>query len=169
MEESPCALIRDGVKFLTPRGMGMNAIRVKLLTVTVAGCLVFSTSTFAQANPYGPKTLLPPAPKATKVEITQGPELELARTNFAIIRWTTNNPGGTDQHIGVVHYGTSPSDLSQTAKSPIRINRNHPDSIFRVRVEGLAPQTTYYYTVDSMGSTGISDGVKSSVNRFSTP
>ena len=42
------------------------------------------------------------------------------------------------------------------------------DTMFRVRVLDLSPQTTYYYTVDSMGSTGGSDGVKSSVNQFST-
>jgi hypothetical protein len=31
---------------------------------------------------------------------------------------------------------------------------------------GLKPQTTYYYTVDSMQGNGKSDGVKSTVNDF---
>jgi hypothetical protein len=38
-----------------------------------------------------------------------------------------------------------------------------------VRVGGLKPQTTYYYTVDSMQGTGESDGVKSKLAHFSNP
>jgi hypothetical protein len=78
-------------------------------------------------------------------------------------------PGGDDEHFGIVHYGTDPGDLSQTAKSHIRLNRNHPESIFRVRVPGLKPQTTYYYWVTSAGADGTSDGVKSAVSQFTTP
>jgi hypothetical protein len=43
-----------------------------------------------------------------------------------------------DVHYGVVHYGTNPKDLSQMAKSPIRLNQGHPYTIFRVRVGGLS-------------------------------
>jgi len=67
-----------------------------------------------------------------------------------------------------VHYGTDPEDLSQTAKSPIRLNRTHAETIFRVRMMGLQPQTTYYYKVTSMGGDGQSDGVESSVQHFTT-
>jgi hypothetical protein len=35
-------------------------------------------------------------------------------------------------------------------------------------MDGLKPQTTYYYKVTSMGSDGQSDGVESSVNHFTT-
>jgi hypothetical protein len=93
----------------------------------------------------------------------------LANDNSAIIRWASNNPGGSDEHYGVVHYGTNPKELTQTAQSHIRLNRSHPYTIFRVRVEGLQPKTTYYYTVDSMQATGKSDGVKSPVKSFSMP
>src|SRR6267142_4144913 len=58
-----------------------------------------------------------PRKKAERVEITKGPELELAADHLTIIRWTTNNPGGSDVHYGIVHYGTDPKDLSQTAKN----------------------------------------------------
>jgi hypothetical protein len=110
-----------------------------------------------------------PAETAAHAQITKGPELELNRSNWAIIRWTSNNPRGTDEHWGVVHYGTDPGNLSQTARSHIRLNPSHPDTIFRVRVMGLNPRTTYYYTVDSIQVTGKSDGVQSAVNRFTTP
>jgi len=73
---------------------------------------------------------------------------------MAIVRWTTTNPRGDDEHYGVVHYGTDPDDLSQTAKGHIRLNRTHPETIFRVRLMGLKPQATYYYKVSSMGEDG---------------
>jgi hypothetical protein len=104
-----------------------------------------------------------------RVKLTQGPALEVAHDDLAIIRWTTNNPGGTDDHFAVVYYGTDPTDLSQMAKSHIRLNRGHPETVFRVRMVGLKPQTTYYYKVTSTESNGKSDGVESPVNQFTTP
>jgi Purple acid Phosphatase, N-terminal domain len=146
----------------------MNRLYVILSIATLACYLVFSNSMTAQTSAYSPK-VLPPAPKSARVQITQGPELELASDKSAIIRWTSNNPGGSDEHFGVVHFGTNPKEISQTAKSPIRLNQNHPYTVFRVRVDGLASRTTYYYTVDSMTANGTSDGLKSSVNHFTTP
>jgi phosphodiesterase/alkaline phosphatase D-like protein len=116
-----------------------------------------------------PAQILPPAQRATHVEITQGPSLESAQDNRAIIRWTSSNPGGDDEHFGVVHYGTSASNLSQTAKSHIRLNRGHPDTVFRVMVNNLKPGTTYYYTVGSTGADGTDDQVQSTVQKFTTP
>jgi phosphodiesterase/alkaline phosphatase D-like protein len=147
----------------------MNRLHVRL--AAVAGSLLLSNLMAAQKTPYTPTQIPPPAKTAAHVRITHGPELELANAydKSAIIRWTTNNPGGTDQHYGVVHYGPNPEELTQTAKSPNRMNRNHPDMTFRVRVEGLKPKTTYYYIVESTQGTGKSDGVKSPVRRFSTP
>jgi hypothetical protein len=131
--------------------------------------LLFVSSSAAQSDTYVPQEL-PPAAKAPRVRIAHGPELESADGNSAIISWTSNNPGGSDEHYAVIHYGTNPRELNQTAKSHIRLNQNHADTIFRVMVIGLAPRTTYYYTVDSMEATGESDGVvMSSVRQFTTP
>ena len=147
----------------------MNGLHVRL--VAAAGSLLLSNLIAAQVGPYAPKEIPPPAPTATHVRITQGPALELASAsdNSAIIRWTSDNPGGSDEHFGVVHYGTNPKELSQTAQSHIRLNRNHPTTVFRVLVVGLQPKTTYYYTVDSTQATGKSDGLKSPVKTFSMP
>lgn len=123
----------------------------------------------AQTSHYTPKVIEPPAIKAARVQITEGPSLELYRNNEAIIRWTSDNPGGTDEHWGVVKYGTDPHNLNLTAKGHIRLNRNHPYTVFRVRVEGLKPGITYYYRVDSMGGDGSRDGVKSTVYHFTSP
>ena len=138
----------------------MKGLLLKLAITATVCTLLSSNPTAAQ--------VLPPAKKAEHVDITKGPALELARDDFAIIRWTTNNPGGTDVHYGVVHYSTDPKDLSQTAQSPIRVNRGHPETIFRVRMPGLKPRTTYYYKVTSTESNGKSDGVESPINQFTT-
>jgi Purple acid Phosphatase, N-terminal domain len=147
----------------------MNTLHVKLATTAAAGSLLFSNLIAAQ-SPYKPKEL-PPLLPTKQVRITHGPELELANVhdNSAFIRWTTNNPGGTDEHDGIVHYGTNPKELNQTAKTPNRLNRSHPDMIFRVRLPDLQPKTTYYYFVESAQATGKSDGVKSPVKSFSMP
>jgi hypothetical protein len=147
----------------------MNRLQVRL--AAAVGSLLLSNLLAAQVGPYAPKTIPPPAPTAAHVRITQGPELELASADdkSAIIRWTSDNPGGSDEHFGVVHYGTNPQELSQTAQSHIRLNRNHSYTVFRVRVDGLQSKTTYYYTVDSTQATGKSDGVKSPIRHFSMP
>jgi hypothetical protein len=127
-----------------------------LLTLSI---MVFSGSLLAQESPT--------TPKAARVQIIQGPEIALASW-FTVIRWMTNNPGGSPVHYGVVHYGTDPKDLSQTAKNPIRLNPYHSSTVFRVHLYNLKPHTTYYYTVDSVESTGKSDGVTSPVQNFTT-
>jgi phosphodiesterase/alkaline phosphatase D-like protein len=149
------------------RGLAPHRFFLPLAITVIAGGVFLSPSTAAQSG-YEPK-ILPPAKPAARVEITEGPELESVRNNTAIIRWTSNNPGGSDEHFGVVHFGTDAGQLSQMAKSHIRLNQNHAYTVFRVRVDGLKPQTTYYYTVDSMQANGKSDGVKSSVHQFANP
>jgi hypothetical protein len=123
----------------------------------------------AQMPRYVAKDIPPPAKRTARVQITDGPSLESFRNSDAIIRWTSNNPGGTDEHFGVVNYGTDPKVLEQTATSHIRLNRNHSYTLFRVRMGGLKPATTYYYTVDSMEANGKRDGVKSPISHFTTP
>lgn len=148
---------------------GLHTLRLLLpaAIMLLAGALFFPYAIHAQAG-YQPQ-ILPPAPAALHVHITEGPAIESIKDNLAIIRWTSNNPGGADEHFGVVHYGTDPEHLTETAKSHVRLNQNHSYTVFRVRVDGLKPQTTYYYTVDSMQGNGRSDGVESSVNHFINP
>ena len=138
----------------------MNKLLLKLALAIMFGCLLYSTPAAAQVSP----TTKRPA----SVRITRGPEIERADPYLTIIRWTSKNPGGSPEHYGVVHYGTNPKELSQTAKSPMRLNPGHSYTVFRVRMDGLKPRTTYYYTVDSMEASGKGDGVKSTVKHFTT-
>ena len=130
-----------------------------LIAVTTAS-LIGSNPTAAQQTPGGEE--------AGSVQIIIGPALESVGEKSAIVRWMSITPAGPAEHFGVVHYGTDSKDLSQTAKSPLRLNMAHPNTIFRVRVDGLKPGTTYYYTVDSTRPDGTSDGVKGTVNQFTT-
>src|SRR6266566_3859978 len=141
--------------------MTMKALVMRLAITATVGRLLLSNTGAAQ--------IPPPAKRAARVEITKGPEVELSKSHLTIIRWTTNNPGGSDVHYGVVHYGTDPKELSQMAKNPITLNQSHPQTTFRVQMRGLEPRTTYYYTVTSMESNGKSDGLKSEVREFTTP
>jgi phosphodiesterase/alkaline phosphatase D-like protein len=130
------------------------------LTLIATGSLFFPPHATAQATS--------PSKQTSRVHITKGPALESAHDDWAIVTWTSNNPGGSDEHFGVVHYGTDPKNLSQTAKSHIRLNPGHSYTVFRVRVDGLTPKTTYYYKVDSANANGASDKVPSPVKTFMT-
>jgi phosphodiesterase/alkaline phosphatase D-like protein len=139
----------------------MDRLFLKLAIAFIASGLLSPIPAATQVSPT--------TRKAAHVQITQGPEMERIDPNFAIIRWTSDNPGGSPEHYGVVHYGTNPKELSQTARSPIRLNPSHSYTVFRVRMADLKPGTTYYYKVDSIEANGNGDGVKSTVKRFSTP
>jgi PhoPQ-activated pathogenicity-related protein len=139
----------------------MNRLFLKLMMTLMVSNVVYSTPVAMQESPT--------TKKAASVRVTQGPAIERLEPEFAIVRWTSNNPGGSPVHYGVVRYGTHPKKLDQTAKNPIRLNPTHPNTVFRVRVYDLKPRTTYYYTVDSMEANGTKDGVKSPVKSFTTP
>ena len=125
------------------------------LSITILG-----GSLLAQESPI--------TPRAKRVQISEGPEVPLLGGYLTVIRWTVNNPGGLPVHYGVVHYGRDPKQLSETAKNSIRLNPYHSSTVFRVNLYDLPPKTTFYYTVESMDSSGMSDQVTSPVETFST-
>src|ERR1700751_1625690 len=134
--------------------MNMNKV---LLTLSI---MFLSGSLLAQESPI--------TPRAEQVHISEGPEVPLVGPYLTVIRWTVNNPGGLPVHYGVVHYGTDQKNLDQTAKNPIRLNPSHSSTVFPVNLYDLPPKTTYYYNVESMDSSGKSDGVTSEVKTFTT-
>lgn len=132
----------------------MNKVLLTLSVMVLGGTLL------AQESPV--------TARAARVEISDGPEVPLVGGYLTAIRWTVNNPGGLPVHYGVVHYGTDPKNLNQTAKNPIRLNPTHSSTVFRVSLYDLSPKTTYYYTVESIDSSGKSDGVISPTKSFTT-
>jgi hypothetical protein len=131
-----------------------------LADAVLAIAVLYGVSAAGQFTPYHAEAPNP-VKKAAHIEVVDLPSPEILRSDHAIIRWTTTNPGGADQHYGIVHYGTDPKQLSLTAKSPVHLNHGHPTTIFRVMVSGLQPKTTYYYTVAATGSNGDADDFKS--------
>ena len=131
---------------------------MKLGALAAAYCLAFPIRGVAQLSPS--------TERAATIRITEGPAIELSRNNLTIIRWTVNNPGGSPLHYGIVHYGTDPDHLTQISKSPTRLNPDHPNAVFRVRMYDLKPGMTYYYTVRSVEGSGTDDRVKSGIDHF---
>ncbi|MDX6712420.1 MAG: Purple acid Phosphatase, N-terminal domain [Blastocatellia bacterium] len=131
-----------------------------LAMIVMLGGLLYSTPVAAQVSPT--------TKRAANVRITKGPMIERADSYLTIVRWESNNPGGSPVHYGIVRFGTDPRNLSQTAQSPIRLNPSHPTTVFRVRIDGLKSGTTYYYTVDSMEANGKKSRLKSPVKKFTT-
>jgi hypothetical protein len=137
-------------------------VRPVLLTVAitvVVNNLIAPHATAAQQRPV--------AHGFERRQIVRGPALESATHDTAIIRWTVNTGGGTAKHYGIVQYGTDPKKLDQTARSPNRWKRSQPN-VYRVRIDGLMPGTTYYFTVDAAQADGIGMGLKSRVSQFTT-
>ncbi len=143
----------------------MNKLLVKLpLAAMIAGLLCANPS-FAQdaQNPNAP------APKNPNVQITEKPMLEMALEDMAILRWTTDNPGGSPEQFAVADCGTDPNALNHEWKSHIRLNQGHGETMWRVRISGLAPNTNYYCTVASEDANGTPTGPRSDVYQFTTP
>ena len=65
----------------------MKKLLLNLAITAGAASLLASTPMPGQVSPTTQKT--------GRVRITQGPEVELAREHLTIIRWATNNPGGS--------------------------------------------------------------------------
>jgi hypothetical protein len=74
--------------------------------------------------------------------VTRGPYLQNGSTTAASVRWRTST--ATDS---VVRYGTTPGNLNLTASNGTSTTEHE------IRVTGLAPNTTYYYSVGSSSAT----------------
>src|SRR6201998_778588 len=101
--------------------------------------MILSGSVLAQESPI--------TPRAGRVQISEGPEVPLVGGYLTVIRWTVNNPGGLPCTTGVCTMAKDPKHLSETSKTPIRLNPYHSSSPFRVNLFDLPPKTTFYDTV----------------------
>ncbi len=100
------------------------------------------------------------------LQITDGPRVEYVGHDRAEIAWTTSTGGSS-----VIHYGTDPNNLSQTAQSsysPASAPPNGQHAVHRVTINNLQPNTTYYFVVDSGQGQGTGTGVRSPVEQFHT-
>lgn len=95
------------------------------------------------------------------LQITQTPRVPRISDTWAVVTWMTNAGGSS-----IVHYGTDANNLNQTAQAPYAQGSN--DTRHRVRITGLQPNTTYYFTVDSGQGQGTGTSAASDVRKFTT-
>ena len=135
----------------------MSKLFVKLsVTATIGGLLCVSPG-FAQNT----------APAA---QMTQAPEVEIMHDDTAILRWKTTAPAGpSSEQFAIARCGESPDSLGPEWKSHIRVNKTHSETMWRVRIENLKPQTTYYCKVTSRDANGNNTGPESDLCQFTMP
>jgi hypothetical protein len=106
-------------------------------------------------------TLILAADRPAAVRITQGPTVEGVGDSWAVIAWTTNTGGSS-----VVRYGTDQRNLSQTA--PYSDNDKTATQNHRVRLQGLRPESRYFFVTVSGQGEGTGTQATSSVGQFET-
>ena len=94
---------------------------------------------------------------AQSAQITNGPVVEFVNDNSAVIAWSTNVLASS-----VVKYGTDPNNLTQTAEAP------WGQETHRVNLNGLQPNTAYYFQVKSAQAQGTRTSALSNVASFQT-
>jgi hypothetical protein len=97
------------------------------------------------------------APQNDAVQITHGPIVENVTDTTAIIAWSTNVNAGT-----VLHYGTDPKHLDQTAGMP------WGGLTHRVNLKDLKPGTTYYFQGESPNGQGTGTSAQTAPASFQT-
>jgi hypothetical protein len=98
-----------------------------------------------------------PALPSVSVEITQGPVVESVTDTTAVIAWSTNVNAGT-----VLHYGTDPNRLQQTAGMP------WGGLTHRVNLKDLKPDTKYYFQAESPKGQGTGTSASAPQSSFRT-
>lgn len=108
-------------------------ITITLLVGTLAVAQSKSGTTASQGSPATP----------TEAKgISNGPVAEYVADSSATIGWSTHNAGKTS-----IKYGTDPAHLDQTADAvQSKDGRNH-----HARLQGLSPDTRYYFQVVQNG------------------
>jgi hypothetical protein len=94
---------------------------------------------------------------AAQVPVTRGPVIEIADSTSATITWSTQQPSTSR-----VWYGDDPDDLTQVTEDHNRGTEH------RVRLEGLQPNSTYFFQVDSNPSNARVETQSPAVMSFKT-
>ena len=92
----------------------MKELPLRLAMTVMAGSLFYSA-------PAAPESRGPGS--SASVRIIDGPRVERVDPGFAIVRWTTNTPGGSPVRVGVVNYGTDRLNLKT---HPLRLTEREP-------------------------------------------
>jgi phosphodiesterase/alkaline phosphatase D-like protein len=103
----------------------------------------------------------PTQASAGNVHITNGPVIEHIDQNTAILAWSTNVPSSS-----IVRYGTNPQSLTQTAQAAW--GEGGSGGAHRVHLQGLQPNTRYWFRVESTQAQGTGSQVEAAGGQFMT-
>lgn len=98
-----------------------------------------------------------------QVKIVNGPNVEQATDNTAVIAWSTDSRSNS-----AIVYGTDKDNLSNVERGPWGGTANNGATTHRITLKNLSPNTTYYYQVQSGEAEGTATHVKSEVKSFRT-
>src|SRR4051812_39336591 len=116
-----------------------------------------ASGTTAATTPGTTPTTGTTAPGSTSsVAVNKGPVVQYVNQNTAIISWNTNQ-----QSSSTVKYGTDGNNMNQTATG--NWGTNH-----QVQVQGLQPNTTYYFVVNSSPAENTGNVATSAPQSFQT-
>jgi len=76
---------------------------------------------------------------AARVNITQGPTIQYADDQFAVVTWSTDQPFASR-----IFYGKDASNLNQIAEDAKSQSLRH-----QINLRNLQPNTTYYFRIDA--------------------
>lgn len=124
---------------------------------TVFSVLIISAVMTAEVAAQKVSSPLDQATPSVAVEIIQGPVVESVTDTTAVIAWSTNVNAGT-----VLHYGTDPQHLNQTAGMP------WGGLTHRVNLKDLKPDTKYYFRVESSQGQGTGSSAIAPPSSFRT-
>jgi hypothetical protein len=113
--------------------MGQFSRKILGLTCLV-GLAVFSATAQSAPDQQGENEQSP-----VRVNITQGPTIQYADDEFAVITWTTDQPFSSR-----IFYGKDAGNLNQIAEDGKAQSLHH-----QVDLRNLQPNTTYYFRIDT--------------------
>ena len=104
-----------------------------------------------------PSPVAPIGTDTSAVKITNGPVVEHVTDTTAEIAWSTNVNAGT-----TLYFGTDPAHLDDVAKMP------WGGLTHRVTLQGLLPNTTYYFRAESAQGQGTGTQAQTAPASFQT-
>ena len=132
----------------------MSLAVVRRFGLSLSLILLVSSGAMAQRS-YDDNSNTQQAPAT--VNITQGPTIQYADDQFAVITWTTDQP-----FVSRVFYGKDASNLNQISEDVRSQSLRH-----QINLRNLQPSTTYYFRIDAGQGTAAAASTDS-LNGFQT-
>src|SRR6185437_10070514 len=115
----------------------MNFAKPASLLVSV--CFLLSLASVAQNSQSSSDAPADQHQQAAAINVVQGPTIQYADDEFAVITWTSDQPSESR-----IFYGKTSSNLNQVAEDGKSLSTRH-----QVDLRNLQPNTMYYFRVDN--------------------